>query len=281
MVFLDPKIDFVFKKLFGTIANKDILIFFLNSILEKKESEKIIDVEINNPVNMKDSKHFKESAVDVRCTDAQNNHYIVEMQVLNQKDFDLRIQYYSAFGITRQLPSAGRYGILQPVIFIAIVNFILFKPDQNGSTEPYFSVHKTISQQTKTQRLKLQEYYILELPKFTKKIHELATDIEKWTYFFKSGADCQTVPTAFKEESFKHAFHVLQESNWKGDELDAYQRYLDKTRSFLDQIDAAKDEGEIKGKINIAKSMLKKGLDLQLIAEITGLAIEEIKNIKE
>jgi hypothetical protein len=40
MVFLDPKIDFVFKKLFGTIANKDILIFFLNSILEKKESEK-------------------------------------------------------------------------------------------------------------------------------------------------------------------------------------------------------------------------------------------------
>lgn len=39
--FLDPKNDFVFKKVFGSQKNKDILIHFINDILEFKGEDKI------------------------------------------------------------------------------------------------------------------------------------------------------------------------------------------------------------------------------------------------
>ena len=41
------------------------------------------------------------------------------------------------------------------------------------------------------------------------------------------------------------------------------------------------EEGIRKEKIEIARSMLKEELDTSLISKITGLSIEEIKNISE
>ena len=41
--FLDPKNDFAFKRIFGTECNKDILIPFLNDMLEFKGGVKIKD----------------------------------------------------------------------------------------------------------------------------------------------------------------------------------------------------------------------------------------------
>ncbi len=42
--FLDPKNDFVFKKIFGTEKNKAILVHFLNDMLGLVEGEKIVNV---------------------------------------------------------------------------------------------------------------------------------------------------------------------------------------------------------------------------------------------
>ena len=41
--FLDPKNDLVFKRIFGTEKNKDILIHFLNDIFERQDNP-IVDV---------------------------------------------------------------------------------------------------------------------------------------------------------------------------------------------------------------------------------------------
>ena len=43
--FLDPKSDVAFRKIFGTEANKDILIHFINDVLELKGNDRIEDVE--------------------------------------------------------------------------------------------------------------------------------------------------------------------------------------------------------------------------------------------
>ncbi len=39
--FLDPKNDVAFKKIFGSEKNKDILIHFINDIMEFKDAEQI------------------------------------------------------------------------------------------------------------------------------------------------------------------------------------------------------------------------------------------------
>jgi len=43
---LKVKNDFIFHKLFGEAKNKDILISFLNAVLELRDSEKLNDIEI-------------------------------------------------------------------------------------------------------------------------------------------------------------------------------------------------------------------------------------------
>ena len=95
MVFLDPTVDMVFKRLFGVQEHKHILICFLNGILEKKPGEHIVDVTITDPNNIPERDRDKYSAVDVKCIDEQHKHYIVEMQVMDQKDYDKRCIYYS------------------------------------------------------------------------------------------------------------------------------------------------------------------------------------------
>lgn len=48
--FLDPKNDVAFKKVFGSEKHKDILIHFINDILELKGNDQIEGVEFLSPV---------------------------------------------------------------------------------------------------------------------------------------------------------------------------------------------------------------------------------------
>jgi hypothetical protein len=52
MSILNPRVDFAFKKLFGSEENKDILISFINAIVSKKDQ--VVDVVLLNPYNNKD-----------------------------------------------------------------------------------------------------------------------------------------------------------------------------------------------------------------------------------
>ncbi|WP_246239413.1 Rpn family recombination-promoting nuclease/putative transposase [Paenibacillus anseongensis] len=43
-------------------------------------------------------------------------------------------------------------------------------------------------------------------------------------------------------------------------------------------IEGAREEGERKGKLEVASKMLAKGMDLKLVSELTGILIEDLKN---
>ena len=68
---IDPKVDYVFKKLFGSEANKPLLIALLNAILRAFLAEPIVDVEILNPFNDKDLLDDKLSILDIKARDRQ------------------------------------------------------------------------------------------------------------------------------------------------------------------------------------------------------------------
>ena len=58
-------------------GHKNIILSFLNSVLSRREGEKIVDILINDPANQKETIFSKFSIVDVRCTDEKNNQYII------------------------------------------------------------------------------------------------------------------------------------------------------------------------------------------------------------
>ncbi len=74
---LNPQIDFVFKKIFGTEKNKPILINFLNAVI--KPTTPIKDVEIKNNDIDKDFID-KFSRLDVKATTSNKEHINIEIR---------------------------------------------------------------------------------------------------------------------------------------------------------------------------------------------------------
>jgi hypothetical protein len=49
---INPRVDFAFKKLFGSEDNKDLLISLINAIVSAREQ--VVEVELKNPYNLAD-----------------------------------------------------------------------------------------------------------------------------------------------------------------------------------------------------------------------------------
>src|SRR5205085_8647544 len=109
-----PTSDIAFKKLFGSQEHKNVTISFLNSVLERPEGKKIIDLVITDPNNLPETIESKTSIVDVKCTDQRGAHYIIEIQVVKQKDYAARCQYYTANALSRQLKHKEKYYKIAP-----------------------------------------------------------------------------------------------------------------------------------------------------------------------
>lgn len=92
-VFINPKTDFAFKKIFGSEQSKDILISFLDAILYDARNM-IRDLVILAPYQAPQIEGIKESFLDVKATLTDGKTVIIEMQVLNVLGFDKRIFIY-------------------------------------------------------------------------------------------------------------------------------------------------------------------------------------------
>lgn len=75
----DPKNDFVFKRIFGSEENKDVLLAFLNETLKDTERESLSEIVLVNPNLDKDSLQDKLSILDVRVKTNSGKYIDIEM----------------------------------------------------------------------------------------------------------------------------------------------------------------------------------------------------------
>ena len=303
--FLDPKNDVAFKRLFGSEDHKDILIHFINDILELKDNNQIEDVEFLLPIQNLEIASKKQSIVDVLCKDKNDVQIIVEMQVSPTRGFEKRAQYYAAKAYSRQLNSGAeeKYINLKEIIFIAIADHKLF-PEKKA----YKSNHIILDKKSYEHDLKDFSFTFIELPKFKKeKIEELKDITEKWIYFFKyaqktSEGDLKRLIGS--DIVIKTAYEALNRFNWNENELIQYDQSEKRLRDYIASMDYQYDKGIQKGiaqgreegiekgiqkgmqkgieneKLQTAKNMLARGLDVDLISDVTGLPKSEIKKLE-
>ena len=293
--FLDPKNDVAFRKIFGTEKNKDILIKFLNDMVVFKEGKPIVDVTFLKTIQDPEISSKKTSVVDILCTDQDQNTYVVEMQVASHKGFEKRAQYYAAKAYVSQMDKGGKYENLKEVIFLAIANFTMFP-----QKESYKSDHVILDRDNHQHDLKDFSFTFLELEKFHKTITELSSMIEKWCYYFKHAQE--TTPEDLdriigQDLVIKRAYEELDRFYWQEEELLAYEDALKKDRDYESSMEQKYDEGKAEGiqegekrgiekgkveeRLDIARHMLKKGLPVTTIADITGLSQQKIEEMQE
>jgi predicted transposase/invertase (TIGR01784 family) len=123
------------------------------------------------------------------------------------------------------------------------------------------------------------------MPKFNKKIEDLETRFDKWLFVLKNLHKLDRVPEKLKESIFLQLFETAEISKFSQQEYQEYENSLKYYRDIKNSLDTAKEEGIIegieKGKIEIAKNMISKGIEISLISEITGLTEKEINELKQ
>ncbi len=122
---LSPKMDFVFKRLFGTEDNQTVLLDFLNSVFLDAEQPHITHIDLLNPYLEKDHEDDKLGIVDVRARTEDGALIDIEVQVAPDPDFDRRTLYYWAKLFTGQITEGQGYWTLHPALTINILDFII------------------------------------------------------------------------------------------------------------------------------------------------------------
>jgi len=228
IVGIDPKVDYAFKHLFGRETCKPLLINAINSVIQPSRLA-VVDLELLNPFNLKQSLDDKLSILDIKARDQSGRYFNVEMQMLGDPAFLKRILFYSTRLHQQQLAEGEDYALLQPTISIVFLNQIIYPDVPDWLLK--FQILEARHHFRMTDDL---EFHLLELPKFTKTAEELTSDLDIWLYFLRHAEkmDLAALPTAMKRPLMRKA---LEELNLlTQDELER-ARYEDRWKARMDE----------------------------------------------
>ena len=242
--FINPTIDFVFKILFGSLENIDLLIDFLNRTLQP--ASPIKTVKILNPYNDREFDEDKLSIVDVKVCDEKEFSYQVEVQIGSPTSLHKRIMYMWSRQYQSQMTKGVKFPALKPVVSIWILT------DDIVADSPAYHHHiqardeysgKLFTDQMSIHLLELNKWYEPD---------ELQTS-DYWPFFFKSAKSWKKLPKKLNTPKMRQAMKVLKQISDKQSEYYRYQAredYLRVQASLLDELEQAqleRDELKIKG----------------------------------
>ena len=265
MKFINPKVDYAFKKIFGSHQSEKILISFLNAIIY--DGEKIIEsLTIVNPFNPGQIISFKDTYLDVKAVLVDGSIVVIEMQVARMTAFNKRVAYNLAKAYANQLDKGEKYPLLNPAIAVTITDFILFKTTDDAINKFVFQ-EETKKLECLDKELRL---IFVELPKFKKTLSELQGLKDKWIYFLKEAASLDGIPESLGEVvEIEQALNIANFINMSPEELEVVENRgiaMQDERgriAYAEQLGVAKGEaigivkGETKGRLSEAMALIK------------------------
>lgn len=276
--FVNPFTDFGFKRLFGTEANKDILIHFLNAILDDEDD--IVEITYLNVEKLGQTERERKAVYNLYCRTENGGHIIVEMQKAWQEHFIDRTIFYSARAID-DAAKKGAWDFNLPKIYtVCLLNF---EPPEFSGEEQFKHTLRLCDIATGRVCSRKLTYIFLEMDKFRKEMDELESLSDKWLYVIKNLCLFDSYPTALKEKIFKKFFEEARISAFTPEEQFAYEESLKDMRDYSNTLASAEKKGREEGreeeKIRMAREMKADGEPVEKIVRYTGLTTEEIEKL--
>ena len=278
---LNPKIDFVFKKIFGSEKHPGVLISFLNAVLKPKNN--ITDVEIKNTDIDKSYIEDKFSRLDVKAVTSKNEIINIEIQLKNEYNMIQRSLYYWSKLYEEQLEEGDRYDKLCRTVCINILDFKYLKNDR------FHNGYRLKEIETNEELTDLQEIHFIEIPKLKRfeSTEEIVDLLEGWVEFLR-GPESEVIrKLEMSNKEIREAKDELYRLSRNSKERELY--YL-REKSLRDEISAlanAKEkglkeglkQGLFEGKLESARSFLDI-LDDDTIATKLNIDVDIIKKLR-
>lgn len=272
--------DWAFKKFFGTEANKDLLISFLNALLSGKED--IVDVKYLPTEHLSSAVADRRAIFDIYCENANGDKFIIEMQKTDQAYFKDRTLYYASFPIREFAPRGDWNYELKRVYCIGILNFTFDDESQDVKT-----VVKLMDEKTKKVFYDKLTFIYLEMPKFRKTIDELSGDMyEKWLFAIKNLNKLLERPAVLSEKVFLKLFETAEISKFTPDERRDYEESMKIFRDLYASLETKYNAGRRDERAEAHTKALKSALNIysfglmsiEQIAQSMDLDINELKD---
>ena len=266
---LNPKIDFVFKKIFGSEEHPEILISFLNAVLKPKKP--IVSVEIKNSDLEKEYIEDKFSRLDVKALTSNKEIINIEIQLKNEYNMIQRSLYYWSKLYEEQLSEGDRYDKLSRTVCINILDFKYLKNDR------FHNGYRLKEIETNEELTDLQEIHFIEIVDL----------LEGWVEFLRDPESEVIRKLEMSNKEIREAKDELYRLSRNSKERELY--YL-REKSLRDEISAlanAKEkglkeglkQGLFEGKLESARSFLDI-LDDDTIATKLNIDVDIIKKLR-
>ena len=309
---LSPKVDFVFKKIFGNEKHPNILISFLNAVI--KPTDLIKSVQIKNTDIEKEHIEDKYSRLDIKAVTNNGEHINIEIQVKNslrsfrqryilatatdtsvaQNEYNMikRSLYYWSKMYEGQLTKGQDYDTLSRTICINILDFKYLKNDN------FHNCYRLKEKNTNEELTDVMELHFIEIPKLRKleNSEDISDMLEAWITFIENPTSELIDKLEMSSDEIKEAKEELLRLSGNDKERERYEKRFE---SLLEQnsllanaerkglqkgiqkgLKEGLKEGENRKAIEIAKKAIDNNLDDSTIKIITGLSLEEIKELK-
>ena len=279
------RFDWAVKKLLRNKANFVVLEGFLSELLfDDIKIQKILESESNQ-----DTENDKYNRVDILTQNSKNELIIVEIQNTYEIDFFHRMIYGTSKALIENISLGQPYSEIKKVISINVVYFDLGQGKDyvyKGKTN-FEGLHEKDTLQLSIQQKQtftkkeisdfFPEYYIIKVNKF----NDIAKDtLDEWVYFLKNSE----VKDEFKAKGLAEAKEVLDIMRLDKEQQYGYNRYLDylhyKASEILSLRLVAEDKVRQDRNVEIAKNLMIKGSEDTFIADITGLTLGQIEEIR-
>ncbi len=275
------RFDWAMKKMLRHKANFGILEGFLSELLR-------FDVTIESILESESNKQYeydKYNRVDILVRSQNDELMLVEVQNDSEIDYFHRMIFGVSKLVTEYIKEGEPYGTIKKIYSINIVYFGLgqgkdyvyeYKGEFVGLHENDILMPTLWQKQNfKVEKVSdiFPKYYILKVNNF----NNVAKDtLDEWVYFLKNNE----VKDSFKAKGLDKAKEKLRYESLSEEEKKIYDRSQENRRIEISVEYTAKLEAKCERDIEIAKNAILEGFDNRIISRLTGLADEQIEQLR-
>lgn len=272
-----PTVDVCFK---GLMSNPKVRKGFIAALL-KTDPETIAETTLLPTILHQDYPDDKPGILDVRILMQNGTQIGMEMQVAYFEYWDARILFYLSRIFSDQLKKGEPYENLKKCIHVSILDFIHFKEDDTCYRTICFCNEKTGEKYTD-----LMEIQILELRKLVKNLRS-DEDIVNWMRFLggKTRREFKTMAKTdeYIGEAYKELERLSADERAKL-EYEAREKAIRDHNSMMSSairhgMQQGIQQGREEGTKALVRKMLENGAEPELIARLTGLDLDMIRDI--
>lgn len=273
--YLSPKADLTFKLVFA--EHKDLMMSLLNALLPLAENAPITSIEYETPEMVPERDGGKNSVVDVRCNDALGRQFLVEMQMNWDDEFKKRVIMNASKAVLKQVGKAEMFTLIQPVFSLNLLNDNM----KGDVSDEFYHDYAILNVDHPERSLDYLRFVFVELPKFKpRNIMEKKMAVLWLRFLTEINEDTQEAPAELLEnEDIRKALSIVEKSAMSEAQLYAYERFWDEVNRSHVLKESSFKEGRAVERLANARSLIKNGVPLDLVAKSLSLTEDELAMI--